>query len=227
MRTVRQHLTLPKVAATLAAFLLAGGAAVAASSTPSTIHACYKKHGGALRIAGRCKHAERPLSWNQIGATGARGAKGARGPSGKTGTGGATGAIGPQGLTGPAGPSDVYAAGQATGTLAGGFSSYGAVSVPSGSYLIEAKVTFIPESAPSKMVCALAPNTSLSTSWDGGVASGEPGFENVLSLIGVQSFSSTQTIELVCKASSGAGKVENAHLVVIKTQSLHGGLPVA
>ena len=98
MRTISQHLTYPKIAATVAVFLAAGGAAWAAAGSGSTIHACYKKRGGALRVAGRCKHGEKPLSWSQLGPIGAAGKKGATGPKG------ATGAQGPKGAEGKVGP---------------------------------------------------------------------------------------------------------------------------
>jgi hypothetical protein len=223
MRTIRQHLTYANGAATLAILLAAGGAAWAASSSGRTIHACFKSHGGALRIAAHCKHGERALSWNQIGPRGVRGLTGIKGAAGAKGAAGKTGL----GLTGPAGPSDVYAGGAATGTLTSAYTSYGTLPVPAGSYLIEAKVTFIPESKASKMTCAIAPGTSFTTPWDSGIASGEPNVDNVLSLIGAKTFASTQTIELVCKASAGTGKVEDAHLVAIKTSLLHGEPPVA
>jgi Collagen triple helix repeat (20 copies) len=103
---IRQHLTYPKIAMTLAVFLAAGGAAWAAAGTGGTIHACYKKRGGALRVASRCKRGEKALSWNRVGAAGARGPTGARGPAGRRGPGGrlgATGATGPQGPKGETG----------------------------------------------------------------------------------------------------------------------------
>ena len=97
MRAIRQHLTYPKIAATLAVFLAAGGAAWAATGSGATIHACYKKRGGALRIASRCKRGEKALSWNQIGP------RGAKGTAGKAGARGATGLQGPSGKEGPRG----------------------------------------------------------------------------------------------------------------------------
>jgi len=100
MRTIRQHLTYSKVAATLAVFLAAGGVAWAASGSGGVIHACYKKRGGALRIAHRCRHGEKRLSWNQVGPLGPRGA---RGTTGRTGVAGATGPQGPTGKEGAKG----------------------------------------------------------------------------------------------------------------------------
>jgi hypothetical protein len=98
MRTIKQHLTYSKVAASLAVFLAAGGAAWAAKGSSGTIHACYAKRGGALRIASHCRPTEKTLGWNQVGATGARGGTGATGGMGAAGSAG-----GP----GPTGPSDI------------------------------------------------------------------------------------------------------------------------
>src|SRR3954452_18271205 len=57
------------VVAIVALVLAAGGFAVAAiPSADGTIHGCYKKDGGALRVvkgAGGCKASERALSWNR------------------------------------------------------------------------------------------------------------------------------------------------------------------
>jgi hypothetical protein len=221
MRTIRQHVSGRSLAAVLALFLAAGGAAAWAATSPSgkTIHACFKRHGGALRVAGRCKHGERPLSWNQTGPIGLPGARGFTGKTGKTG------AEGKQGPTGPAGPSDVYASGQALTALTTSNASYGSLSVPAGSYLIEAKATFVPGTGTS-MTCELAPSTSLSAIWDRSSASGA----NTLSLIGAQTFAAAQAIELVCSGSAGGklenAEVENAHLVAIRITTLHGALPV-
>src|SRR3954470_21065675 len=57
------------VVAIVALVLAAGGFAVAAiSSADGTIHGCYEKDGGALRVvkgAGGWKTGERPLAWNR------------------------------------------------------------------------------------------------------------------------------------------------------------------
>lgn len=221
MRTIRQHLTTTRLAAALALFLAVGGAAAwaATSSGGKTIRACYKRHGGALRIAGRCRHGESRLTWNQIGPIGATGGKGSIGKTGKEGK------QGPKGETGAAGPSDVYAAGAPVGTLTSGFTSFSKLSVPAGSFLIEAKATFVPEAKSSAVTCALAPESNSATHWDTAATSGEPKNESVLSLIGAKPFAGPQTIELVCKASAGSGKLENARLVAIKAGVLHGETP--
>ena len=109
MRTIRQYLTYPNVAATVAVFLGAGAAAWASTASNPTIHACYKRHGGALRIAGRCKRGEKAISWNQLGPAGPRGATGKTGAAGKNGVAGKTGPEGKPGTPAAAGLVRAYA----------------------------------------------------------------------------------------------------------------------
>jgi hypothetical protein len=80
----------------LAAVVVAVGGGAYALAAGNTIHACAKKSNGALRLASRCKHSERGVSWN---ITGPKGATGATGPKGATGAAGATGPQGPAGTT--------------------------------------------------------------------------------------------------------------------------------
>lgn len=77
-----------------------GGISVATGAIPSgdgTIHACYGKSGGAVRVIDafvtNCKSGETALTWNQ------RGPQGAPGQNGQDGQDGAPG---------PRGPSDIY-----------------------------------------------------------------------------------------------------------------------
>jgi len=56
-----------------------------AGGTSHTVHSCYAKHGGALRVvrkASACHNDEKSLSFNQRGPRGARGFRGLRGPAG-------------------------------------------------------------------------------------------------------------------------------------------------
>ncbi len=202
MRTIRRHLTYPKVAATLAVFLAAGGAAWAASSSPGVIRACYKKHGGALRVASRCKRGEKPLSWSQIGprgVAGAAGAKGTTGLRGAPGATGATGATGAQGATGPTGPSDVFAAGKATGTLGSNPSVIRPAHAAAWQLSDSGQGDPVLQNAHRRtMACLLGPDLSGKAALDGAQAERRAGEENTLSLIGVQSSTGTTTVELGC-----------------------------
>jgi hypothetical protein len=64
-----------------------------------TIHSCYQKVNGQLRVidtdnGGRCLASESPLAWNQTGPTGSTGASGPIGATGSTGPTGPTGTSG-------------------------------------------------------------------------------------------------------------------------------------
>jgi hypothetical protein len=84
----------------LGASLLSVGVSNAAGTT---IKACAKKSGGAMRLidsSKKCNSNERTLTWGTKGSTGAKGARGATGATGPTGTAGATGATGAAGVNG-------------------------------------------------------------------------------------------------------------------------------
>ena len=95
----------PAMAVAIAVLLAAcGGLALAATPSSPVIKACANKRSGALRIARRCRHGERFLTWNVQGTQGNRGLAGLRGFKGATGATGATGPTGPQGKQGTPGP---------------------------------------------------------------------------------------------------------------------------
>ena len=68
------------VVALIALIAAGSGLALAATTSSPVIHACAKKKSGALRLAAKCHHGERAVSWNQIGPQGLPGAAGPRGP---------------------------------------------------------------------------------------------------------------------------------------------------
>jgi hypothetical protein len=83
----------PAMAVALAALLAAtAGLALAASPRNTVIRACASKRTGALRLASKCRHGERYVSWSKAG------------PEGRPGRTGASGSTGPAGATGPQGP---------------------------------------------------------------------------------------------------------------------------
>ena len=57
------------------------------SSADTTVSACVKKKGGAVRVARKCRHGEARVSWNR------RGPAGPQGPQGPQGAGGARGSF--------------------------------------------------------------------------------------------------------------------------------------
>ncbi|HUN38434.1 MAG TPA: hypothetical protein VMU95_41115 [Trebonia sp.] len=88
------------VIAAVAALTLAGGVAVAATSTaatPAPNKLCYNAGGSVLAVHNTC-----PAKYKTF--TGAVGPKGATGATGAKGATGATGPQGPKGATGPQGP---------------------------------------------------------------------------------------------------------------------------
>jgi hypothetical protein len=95
----------PAMAVALAVLVAAGGGlALAATTSSSVIKACENKRSGALRIARKCRHNERRVSWNIQGPQGNRGFAGSKGIKGATGATGATGGTGLQGKQGIQGP---------------------------------------------------------------------------------------------------------------------------
>jgi hypothetical protein len=152
-------------------FAVAGGIAYATiPGSDGTIHGCYQKNNGQLRVVdpslgGSCGPSEAPLDWNQVGPQGPQGPAGPQGPVGPQGPLGPQGPAGATGPQGPAGVSDgaeadtestttVVAAdpwdniaGTTTGTL------------PAGDYLYEANVYVIPSDGPVELECYATPNS--------------------------------------------------------------------
>src|SRR3954447_26446105 len=99
------------------ALLAAGGAYATIPSSDGSIHGCYAKSGGALRVVDAsvtgCKSGETSLNWNAAGAPGPAGPAGPAGPVGPAGGLGPVGPVGPAGAAGadghvgPAGPAGV------------------------------------------------------------------------------------------------------------------------
>ncbi len=95
MRRLRRSSIPSPIVVVLVAGSIAGmaGLAVASTAGPGVIRACAQKKTGALRLASRCRHGERAVSWSQTGPAGATGATGATGAAGATGSTGATGPV--------------------------------------------------------------------------------------------------------------------------------------
>ncbi len=88
------------VVSTLALLLAVGGGSYAiAASSNAPLHACAKKHGGALRLASKCAHNERAVKLAQVGPAGPTGPAGASGSSGVTGKEGPPSFVGATTLT--------------------------------------------------------------------------------------------------------------------------------
>lgn len=80
------------------------GYAVAQSGTAAKpIRACAKKHGGAVRLAKKCRRGERRVTWAKRGRAGVAGLQGPAGPVGAVGPAGPAGQDGAPGAPGPPG----------------------------------------------------------------------------------------------------------------------------
>jgi hypothetical protein len=88
--SIRKRMPSPATGIALAALVVAlGGAAFAAIPDPGgTIHGCYQKSNGNLRVtesASDCRSSEQPIDWNRRGPPGATGPDGPPGPPGPGG----------------------------------------------------------------------------------------------------------------------------------------------
>jgi len=114
----RRRSRAPKVgAAALVAVIALGG--VASASIPDSsgsIHGCYQKLSGSLRVVDAstpaCRGDEKSLDWNQVGPQGPAGDAGPQGPSGPAGPAGAPGPAGPPGPPGAGAGGESYLARQ-------------------------------------------------------------------------------------------------------------------
>lgn len=99
------------IALAACALLAVGSATAAVDAEESTLRACVKKSGGAMRLVGdraKCGKTERLVEWSTgaagpAGPAGPPGAAGAPGPAGANGLNGEPGAAGPAGLAGVVG----------------------------------------------------------------------------------------------------------------------------
>jgi hypothetical protein len=134
MDWIRKHRPSPGTAFGFAALVIVlGGAAFAAiPDSNGTIHACYQKANGNLRVVestNECRKNETAIAWNQAGA---QGSIGATGPAGPTGAAGATGATG---------VSAVYEDHVVEPQSIMGGVDVASITIPPGRYLVSAKTS--------------------------------------------------------------------------------------
>jgi hypothetical protein len=154
----------PAILVCAAASLFGGSAAAVEPAKKGTIKGCYKKKSGSLRVlvhGKRCKRGERSVAWSSAGAGGSDGGSGQQGPpgpmgpaglngvsgipglAGPPGSAGSTGATGPTGPVGPSTAREAVNTGSTsiTGGDAGSGNSLATLpNVPSGDYLLTARV---------------------------------------------------------------------------------------
>jgi hypothetical protein len=205
MSHMRPRLTYANVVATIALFLALGGGAYAAFKLPAHSVGTKQLKNRAVTPSKLSRNTSRLLK---------------RGPRG------ATGAPGLAGAPGPTGPSDVYAAGTAfLASLPTSETSLGRMTVPAGSYLLQAKVT-LESSTASNVDCTLGGPFGSSIIWDQGDIKHNAPSDDVMSLSGVATFNGPQVVELSCRAISGTVLADDARVTAIKTGALHGTTPV-
>ena len=142
MERIRSHVTYANVLSTMAIFIVLGGGAYAAATLPKNSVGTKQLKNGAVT---KKKLAKGVLTAGPKGDTGPQGLKGDKGDKGADGTNGLNGANGKDGTNGQdggRGPSDLYInkgldvadLDNTTG------STLASVIVPSGKYLVQAKV---------------------------------------------------------------------------------------
>jgi hypothetical protein len=220
MRTVRlryrPHIGSAHVIALIALFVALGGGAYAAFGLPRNSVGTKQLKRGAVTPPKLSKAALKTL----------KGATGPRGPQGKTGPKGAKGEKGEAGATGP---SDVYAAGNAFGSMSGSYAQVAAVTVPAGNYLLQAKATIFATAAESAAIatCQIAPTAAGGPgTWDQTqvslpAISGQVSSQS-LALAGADSFNSAQSVVLSCRTESGTTTFDDARVWAIKVGTVHG-----
>ncbi len=211
------------------------GATLNRTETGSTIHACYAKSTGVLRVAKRCSSAERALVWNTSGLRGKTGARGRAGPKGATGAAGAAGAAGATGpagpagpagaagATGPTGPSTAYTAPEGAGQADG--STLTTLNLPAGSYVVQAAVFEVnqsPSATRAIVTCSLkADGTTFGSSSThiAGPNGGTGAYAQSMVVLGTTTLSSAGTVTASCSSATMVG-IFNLQLVATKVGAL-------
>jgi collagen triple helix repeat protein len=217
----------------LVVLLAVGGVAYATiPDSGGTIHGCYARSGGSLRVidAGvtNCKSTETSLNWNVRGEQGLQGPQGTQGPQGPAGPQGAPGPQGPQGATGPQGPTGAsgLSHGYATSTSAAPVAQFPAYStvatianVPAGTYFVWSQIAIV-DSANTNEVgkCRIAVNGSPDSSSLTSFGDSE-GFAD-LTLVAPETLTGGSTVTTEC-TSGDASTNADVHLALVTIDALN------
>jgi hypothetical protein len=194
--------------------VLGGGAASAATKTPTTVRACVDPKGTlSLLSKGKCSKETHLLA---LGVKGPRGLTGKPGAPGVNGVNGVNGLNGVNGTNGAPGPSDVYAW---AGALSSTTPKSALISVPSGDYVVrwQGWVNNYSGVATSDATCYLDEN-------NGGIAeivkvpAGGVAFDSYERLIHA---ASAFTVAVEC-SGLGVMTVDNVVVTATATGTLHG-----
>jgi hypothetical protein len=229
-------LTIRRGTATLASagMLLLGVLGTLSTTQAATIHACYKRGSGQLRILRakqRCRKGESRVYWNTIGPPGRNGAPGKNGATGKTG---ATGAAGKNGTNGNNGAVAGYSVKQAGGLdITGAPASILSKELPAGHYLVSAKVEVsatAKEAGGVQVECELTLATATgesildSSGWTTSLWSASSEFlaATALPLESVLNLTAPGTVAVECETVQGGAKEEKVtalggQLVAVQT----------
>jgi hypothetical protein len=211
--------------AVVASFLVVGAAAagVGYASIPSggTIHGCYLKYVGLLRVidtaaGGACTSAEMKLDWNQSG------------PQGPPGPPGPPGVQGPPGQDG-AGPAYVASADGPSPQFAGSSTQILTLTVPAGDYILAGKLVATNEATGNVgttfVTCSItdgsgAVDTS-SAQVESGPSSGAPNGRETLSLLAAVQPAAPTTYDIECNAEGNLTSASDARLVATAVRSVN------
>ena len=196
--------TIVVVSLALAGMLLACGVAYATIPDGNgTIHGCYAKSGGALRVIDvsvtNCKSTETSLAWNVQGPPGPQGQKGPQGQQGPEGVQGPQGNQGPPGVQGPSGVSHGYSVATSTVVRFGGsFVKVQELLLPAGSYMVFATGT-LGDSNDTIDTCQLQQGGNIIQKLQAATTSGAA--DTTMTLAGPLTLSSQALVEVDCLAT--------------------------
>lgn len=220
------------VGAILAASLTVSAVLAAIPDGGGVIHGCYSgngakaKGGTTLNIldtaSNVCSNGQTAIAWNQTGPQGPQGPQGIIGPDGPEG---------PEGAQGPAGPSDGYAvsdSGNPTNFATPNDAIPVSLTLPAGSYLIDAKVTIgnRGDDANGEFLCTLrhglTGNIVIDTSGARlfGGAPFAPGSTATIPFSGSLEIEGSDTVNLLCATTSSDAFVQWAQITAIKVATL-------
>jgi len=222
----------PVVVGALLALGIVSVGSLAAVSGGSTISACVKKKGGAIRIVSaraRCKRGERTLSWSAVGPTGRQGQRGFNGARGSTGARGPTGATGASGPAGSNGAANGFIDANPPGSgeyfhLSVSESPFvvATLNLPGGSYVVQGDV---------HIIGTVATGTRVTCSLDGGGATLDEGVIDVgtsvgqvehgdLALGGGLTLTAAGPVFVSCKPVTGERAAAGAKIIATQVTTL-------
>jgi hypothetical protein len=209
-----------------AATLVSGAAYASIPDSGGVIHGCYGNASGALFLAtspsNTCHPGLTPLAWSQTGPQGPQGIQGVKGVDGTNGidgTNGSDGAPGAPGPTGAAGVSDAYIARQSGSVDSSGGKQILSLSVPSGSYVVMAKIDGTDEDQDYQTTtCTLSTGDQTAMRLNSSAFS-EVDDIGALSLEDAATFTGTTTVTLNCTGYKTV--IADGVLTILRVGTLH------